>query len=155
MTFSSASGSTSATVNTWIASNENAITATTVVCLSGTFTGPVHVWSKSSTALLEIAPAPGASATLDLGEVAAADTNPDQYWSDSGGIYILDNTVQDITNTADENDVQLWHNTIAGGGAADRYNPLLEVDKQPASGTATVNCNDYENLSTASNTLGR
>src|SRR6185437_5074454 len=63
VTFSSASGATSATV----------------VCLSGTFTGPVHVWSKSSTALLEIAPAPGASATLDLGQVQAADTNPNQF----------------------------------------------------------------------------
>lgn len=49
--------------------------------------------------------------------------------------------------------VQIWHNTIAGMGPADRYNPLFEVDKQPAGGTSTVDCNDYENLSAASNTV--
>jgi hypothetical protein len=103
VTFASESGSTSATVNTWIASNENAITATTVVCLSGTFTDPIHVWSKSSTALLEIAPAPGASATLDLGEVAAADTNPNQYWSDSGGVSIVDSRSVEIYGLTVEN----------------------------------------------------
>ena len=27
--------------------------------------------------------------------------------------------------------VQIWHNTITGLGATDRYNPLFEVDKQP------------------------
>jgi hypothetical protein len=90
VTFSSASGSTSATVNSWIAANENSISAATVVCLSGTFTSPIHVWGKSATALLEIAPAPGATATLSLGTVAAADTNPNQYWQDSGGVSIVD-----------------------------------------------------------------
>jgi len=49
--------------------------------------------------------------------------------------------------------VQIWHNTIAGEGPADRYNPLLEVDSQPSGGTNTVNCNDYENLSTAADTV--
>src|SRR5689334_11615351 len=58
VTFASAGGATSATVNSWIAAHENGITTTTVLCLSGTF-APIHVWSKSSTALLEIAPAPG------------------------------------------------------------------------------------------------
>jgi hypothetical protein len=109
VTFSSSSGSTSATVNTWIASNENAITATTVVCLSGTFTDPIHVWSKSSTALLEIAPAPGASATLDLGEVTAADTNPNQYWSDSGGVSIVDSRSVEIYGLTVEN--YTWNGT--------------------------------------------
>jgi hypothetical protein len=66
--------STSADVNSWIASNENSITATTVVCLSGTFDDPIHVWSKSSAALLKIVPEPGSAATLDLGEVRSADT---------------------------------------------------------------------------------
>jgi hypothetical protein len=105
VTFSSASGATSATVNSWIAANENSITAPTVACLSGTFTSPIHVWSKSSTALLEIAPVPGGSATLDLGQVQAADTNPNQFFSDSGGVSIVDSrnveiyglTVQDYT----------------------------------------------------------
>jgi hypothetical protein len=96
VTFSSAGGSTSATVNTWIAANENSITATTVVCLSGTFTAPIHVWSKSSTALLEIAPAPGATATLSLGTVAAADTNANQFWEDSGGVSIVDSRSVEI-----------------------------------------------------------
>jgi hypothetical protein len=105
VTFVSAGGSTSAGVNAWIAAHENTITSTTVVCLSGTFRAPVHVWSKSSTALLAIAPAPGAAATLDLGTVAPGDTNPNQYWSDSGGVSIVDSrsveiyglTVQDYT----------------------------------------------------------
>jgi hypothetical protein len=180
VTFSSASGSTSADVNSWIASNENSITATTVVCLSGTFDDPIHVWSKSSAALLEIAPEPGSAATLDLGEVRPADTNPNQYWADSGAIsvvdsrsveiygltvenytwdgtahspagiyvtvrsdttntnqgtyphlsacflnggacsdiYILDNTVRDITNTADENHAS---KPVCGNGNVDAY----------------------------------
>ena len=114
VTFASASGATSATVNAWIAAHENTITAATVVCLSGTFSSPIQVWSKSSTALLEIAPEPGSAATLALGQVQAADTNPDQGTIPhrsvcflNGGacsdIYILDNTVDNITNTADEN----------------------------------------------------
>jgi hypothetical protein len=49
--------------------------------------------------------------------------------------------------------VQLWHNTIDGMGASDRYNPLLEIDKQPVGGTNTINCNDYGNLSSASDTV--
>jgi hypothetical protein len=180
VTFSSAGGSTSADVNSWIASNENSITATTVVCLSGTFGDPIHVWSKSSAALLEIAPEPGSAATLDLGQVQPADTNPNQYWSDSGGvsivdsrsveiygltvenytwdgtahspagiyvtvrsdttntnqatyphrsacfldggacsdIYILDNTVRDITNTADEDHAS---KSVCGNGNVDAY----------------------------------
>jgi hypothetical protein len=173
-------GSTSAAVNAWIAANENSITSTTVVCLSGTFTTPIQIWSKSATALLEIAPEPGSSATLKLGEVAAADTNPNQFWADSGGvsivdsrsveiygltvedytwdgtrhspagiyvtvrsdttnpnqnkvphlsacflsggscsdIYILDNTVQDITNTADEDYAD---KSVCGNGNVDGY----------------------------------
>jgi len=180
VTFSSANGSTSAEVNSWIASHENSVTATTVVCLSGTFGDPIHVWGKSSAALLEIAPEPGSAATLDLGEVQSADTNPNQYWSDSGGIsivdsrsveiygltvknytwdgtahspagiyvtvrsdttntnqstyphrsacflnggacsdiYILDNTVQDITNTADEDHAS---KSVCGNGNVDAY----------------------------------
>src|SRR5579871_806801 len=90
VTFASASGATSATVNSWIAGNENSITTTAVLCLNGTFTGPIQVWSKSSVALLEIAPAPGATATLDLGQVQAADTNPNQFFGDSGGVSIVD-----------------------------------------------------------------
>ena len=103
VTFSSAGGSTSAGVNSWIASNENSITATTVVCLSGTFSGPIHVWSKSSAALLEIAPEPGSAATLDLGEVRPADTNPNQYWPDSGGISIVDSRGVEIYGLTVEN----------------------------------------------------
>ena len=95
VTFNGAS-STSADVNSWITANENSITVPTVACLSGTFTGPIHVWSKTSTALLEIAPAPGAAATLDLGAVQAADTNPNQYFSDSGGVSIVDSRSVEI-----------------------------------------------------------
>jgi hypothetical protein len=107
VTFSVPAGSTStsAAVNAWITANENSITSTTVVCLAGVFTTPVQVWSKSSTALLEIAPEPGAAATLKLGEVAASDTNANQYWADSGGVSIVDSrsveiyglTVEDYT----------------------------------------------------------
>src|ERR1700722_10621110 len=64
--FVSSAGATSQTLNTWISKNENAITSPTLVCLSGTFTSPIHIWSKASTALLEIAPEPGQTATLDL-----------------------------------------------------------------------------------------
>jgi hypothetical protein len=103
VTFSSASGATSADVNSWITSNENSITSATVVCLSGTFTSPIHVWSKSSTALLEIAPEPGSTATLGLGKVAAADTNPNQYWSDSGGVSIVDSRSVEIYGLTVEN----------------------------------------------------
>jgi hypothetical protein len=105
VTFAAARGGTSAAVNRWIARHQNSISATTVVCLSGTFTAPVHVWSKSSRALLEIAPAPGARATLRPGTATAADASPNQYWSDSGGISIVDSrsveiyglTIEDFT----------------------------------------------------------
>ena len=103
VTFASSGGSTSATVNSWIAAHENSISATTVVCLSGTFTSPVQVWSKSSTALLEIAPAPGATATLDLGLLAAADTNPNEYFGDSGGVSIVDSRSVEIYGLTVEN----------------------------------------------------
>jgi hypothetical protein len=49
--------------------------------------------------------------------------------------------------------VQIWHNTIAGMGSADRYNPLFEVDQQPSGGTNTVDCNNYQNLSAAPDTV--
>ncbi len=94
--FSSSAGATSATVNSWIAANENTIGATTVACLSGTFTAPIQVWGKSSTALLEIAPAPGSTATLSLGTVTAADTSPNQFWADSGGVSIVDSRSVEI-----------------------------------------------------------
>jgi hypothetical protein len=102
-TFSSASGATSETVNSWITSNENAITATTTLCLTGTFTSPLHVWSKSSTALLVIAPAPGTSATLDLGTVKGSDTDPNQYWSDTGGISLVDSRSVELYGLTVEN----------------------------------------------------
>lgn len=95
--------STSADVNSWIAAHQNSIAAPTVVCLSGTFTSPIHVWSKTSTALLEIAPAPGATAALDLGKVRAADTNPNQFWSDSGGVSIVDSRSVEIYGLTVEN----------------------------------------------------
>lgn len=103
VTFASGSGSTSATINAWIATEENVITGDTVVCLSGTFSNPLHVWSKTSTALLEIAPAPGDSATFDLGTVQSADTNPNQYWSDTGGISIVDSRSVEIYGLTVEN----------------------------------------------------
>jgi hypothetical protein len=104
VTFNGAS-STSADVNSWISANQNSLTGLTVVCLTGTFTSPIHVWSKTSTALLEIAPAPGTTATLNLGQVQAADTNPNEFFGDSGGVSIVDSrsveiyglTVQDYT----------------------------------------------------------
>ncbi|MGA2210786.1 MAG: hypothetical protein ABSH30_14240 [Acidimicrobiales bacterium] len=101
--FASASGATSATVNAWIAANENTITAPTVLCLAGTFDNPLQIWSKSSTALLEVAPAPGQAAVFDLGTVQAADTNPNQYWSDSGGISIVDSRSVEIYGLTVEN----------------------------------------------------
>jgi hypothetical protein len=102
VTFDGAS-STSADVNAWISAHENSITAPTVVCLSGKFTRPVHVWSKTSTALLEIAPAHGAKATLDLGTVRPGDTNPNQFWPDSGGVSIVDSRSVEIYGLTVEN----------------------------------------------------
>ena len=109
VTFASASGATSASVNSWIAANENALSGPTVLCLSGTFTGPIQVWGKSSTALLEIAPAPGSSATLSLSTVAAADTNPNQFWSDSGGMSIVDSRSVEIYGLTVQN--YTWNGT--------------------------------------------
>src|SRR5215469_16734247 len=43
VTFNGAT-STSADVNSWISSNENSLTGLTVLCLTGTFTSPLHVW---------------------------------------------------------------------------------------------------------------
>ncbi|HEV2372262.1 MAG TPA: hypothetical protein VGS19_08840 [Streptosporangiaceae bacterium] len=102
VTFNGAS-STSADVNSWIAANENSLTAPTVLCLSGTFTAPIHVWSKTSTALLEIAPTPGGSATLDLGQAAAADINPNDYFSTAGGMSIVDSRSVEVYGLTIEN----------------------------------------------------
>jgi hypothetical protein len=102
-TFSSSSGATSQTVNSWISSNENSITETTTLCLTGKFTSPLHVWSKASVPLLVIAPAPDTSATFDLGTVQGADTDPNQYWSDTGGISIVDSRSVEIYGLTVEN----------------------------------------------------
>jgi hypothetical protein len=103
VSFLSAEGTTSSTVNAWIARNENSIKAPTVVCLAGTFDDPLHVWSKSSVPLLEIAPQPGATATLDLGQAKAADIDPNQYWSDSGGVSIVDSRSVEVYGLTIEN----------------------------------------------------
>jgi hypothetical protein len=103
VTFTSSGTVTSATVNAWIASNENSITSPTTVCLSGTFDQPLHVWGKSNAALLELAPEPGQAATLDLGQVQAADTDPNQYWSDTGGISIVDSRSVEVYGLTVEN----------------------------------------------------
>lgn len=101
--FSSSRGATSTTVNRWIALRENTIRARTVLCLSGVFRNPLHIWSKTTPALLEVAPAPGRRATFDLGKVSAADTNPNQYWSDSGGISVVDSRSVEIYGLRIEN----------------------------------------------------
>jgi hypothetical protein len=50
--------------------------------------------------------------------------------------------------------IEVWHNTIEGMGATDRFNPLMEVDELPKPGTSNViDCNDYANLSTATDTV--
>jgi hypothetical protein len=50
--------------------------------------------------------------------------------------------------------VQFWHNTVEGGGPADRRNPLFEVDRSPTTGSVnTVDCNDYADLSSAPDTV--
>ncbi len=103
VTFASASGATSAEVNGWISTHENEITSPTVVCLSGDFAQPLHIWSKTTKALLEVAPSPGHSARFDLGTVQAADTNRNQYWSDSGGISIVDSRSVEIYGLTVEN----------------------------------------------------
>jgi hypothetical protein len=90
VTFSATAGATSATVNAWLTANQDVISGLTVVCLAGTFHQPLHVWNKTSTALLEIAPEPSQSAVLDLGQVAPSDPDPNQYWSDAGGMSIVD-----------------------------------------------------------------
>ncbi|HEV8065948.1 MAG TPA: hypothetical protein VGP46_13985, partial [Acidimicrobiales bacterium] len=102
VTFDSKSAG-SMTVNAWIKANENTITKATTLCLAGTFDTPVHIWSKSSRALLEIAPAPGQTATLDLGTVNPADTDPNQYWSDTGGVSIVDSRSVEIYGLTVEN----------------------------------------------------
>ncbi|HXY43336.1 MAG TPA: hypothetical protein VEH29_04050 [Acidimicrobiales bacterium] len=103
VTFAAAHGASSAAVNSWIASHENSIRSETVVCLSGVFRRPLHIWSKTTTALLEVAPAPHATASFDLGSVQAGDTNPNQYWSDAGGISIVDSRSVEIYGLKVEN----------------------------------------------------
>jgi hypothetical protein len=103
VTFSSAGGATSSTVNQWIATNEDRISTLTVLCLEGTFFDPIDVWSKSSTALLEIAPAPGQSATLDLGQAQPANVDPNQFWSDAGGMSIVDSRSVEVFGLTIEN----------------------------------------------------
>jgi hypothetical protein len=90
VSFSSSQGATSAGVNAWISAHENAIAVPTAVCLFGVFDEPLHIWSKTSKALLELAPGPGARATLDLDTVEGSDVDANEYWSDAGGVSIVD-----------------------------------------------------------------
>jgi hypothetical protein len=88
--FSGGAGRPATAVNSWISAHQNKLTARAVVCLAGTFTTPVHVWGKTSTALLELAPAPGARAVLRLGTVTPADVDPNEYWGEAGGVSLVD-----------------------------------------------------------------
>jgi hypothetical protein len=103
VTFIAGHGGSAATVNSWIATHENSIRRRTAVCLSGVFTEPLHIWSKTTAALLEVAPAPDETATFDLGTVRASGTNRNQYWSDSGGISIVDSRSVEIYGLTVEN----------------------------------------------------
>ena len=90
-TADSARGATSASVNALIKSKENSITSRYVICLTGTFTSPIHVWSKWSAALLVIEAEPGKTAHLALGEVKPSDPNPNDHdGGDTGGVDITD-----------------------------------------------------------------
>jgi hypothetical protein len=102
-TFSAGATVDAATVNSWITTNENTIVTPTTVCLSGTFTSPLHVWSKTSSALLEVAPAPGDSAVFDLGAATAAQEDTNEYESDSGGVSIVDSRGVEIYGLTIEN----------------------------------------------------
>ena len=89
--FDTAKAATAATVNTWIAAHDNTITKTTVLCLAGTFTAPIHVWDKYAPSLLVLAREPHHSAQLKLGQVKPADVNPNDYdGGDSGAVTIAD-----------------------------------------------------------------
>ena len=103
VSFAAGSGATSATVNSWIASNADSMSTTTVVCLDGTFNSPIRVWNKTSTALLVIAPEPGEAAVLSLSQVVAADTDPNQFWDDSGGMSIVDSRSVEVYGLTIEN----------------------------------------------------
>lgn len=48
--------------------------------------------------------------------------------------------------------VMLWANTVTGGGAADRLNPLLELDSLPA-GPTVIDCEDYRGLTTSTSSV--
>lgn len=63
----------------------------------------LHIWSKISTPLPEVAPAPGETATLNLGTVQSTDTDPNQYWSDTGAISIVDSRNVEIYGLTIEN----------------------------------------------------
>ncbi|MGO9198652.1 MAG: hypothetical protein ACLQK4_16180 [Acidimicrobiales bacterium] len=90
-TIDSATGASAATVNSLIAAKENSITSRYVLCLAGTFTAPIHVWSKWSEALLVIEAEPGKSAALALGEVKGSQVNPNDHdGGDTGGVDITD-----------------------------------------------------------------
>ncbi len=89
--FDASTGDTSSDVNAWISGHENTLAGPATVCLQGTFSSPIHVWNKTTTDLLEIAPAPGGSATLQLGTVdPATDVDPNEFETDAGGVSIVD-----------------------------------------------------------------
>lgn len=121
-TFDAGAGATSGTVNAAIAALENTITVPTAICLKGTFRSPLHIWNKFSTPLLTIAPAPNASATLALGELAinsgtgtSPDWNPNEHESDVGGVSIVDSRGVEIYGLA----ITGLHVNTAGTNALD------------------------------------
>ncbi|MHB8457138.1 MAG: hypothetical protein ACYDBS_05545, partial [Acidimicrobiales bacterium] len=99
-----AAGATSAAVNRLIAAKENSITKRYVICLSGTFTAPIHVWSKWTEALLVIEAEPGSSASIRPGQVRAWQVNRNDH--DGGIVGAVDLT--------DSRDVEVEGLSISG-----------------------------------------
>ncbi|PSR22384.1 MAG: hypothetical protein C7B45_07155 [Sulfobacillus acidophilus] len=103
LVFRSGPGVTSQTVNRAIQSMENTLTHAKIICLAGTFTGPIDVWGKYDPKLLTIEAAPGHQARLALGAVQPSAVNPNEYDGVAGAVSIVDST-----------DVQVRGLTITG-----------------------------------------
>jgi hypothetical protein len=91
LTFRAGPQVTSTTVNEAIKRLQNTMTKPTVVCLSGTFQGPIQVWGKYDPALLTIQTAPQGHAVLSLGSVSnRSAVNPNEYDGVAGAVSIVD-----------------------------------------------------------------
>lgn len=86
----------SSAVNRLISGLQDRIVRADVVCLSGTFHQPIHIWGKADPALLVIEALPGGEAVVSPGQALASAVNPNEYDGVAGAVSVVDSTAVEV-----------------------------------------------------------